>query len=190
VVLTGQAVSVQTLFGPSFTDVDSDQTFKGVAITSAGSSTDLSGKGKYQVSADGVTWTDLAAGLTDAIAVYAAPTALIRYVGKAGVEQLAPQNLTVRLIDSSALTGTSGITAGNITTGNTINASVNGGSTAFSGNTVTLQPSVNNAPAGANDTASAKEAGGVNNGTTGTIPAECGIGTISHRTNECLWTCR
>ena len=133
-VVTGQGVSVQTLFGPSFTDVDSGQTFKGVAITNAGATADLTNKGKFQISADGTTWTDLAAGLTDSTAIFAAPTALIRFVGKAGVELPNPQDLTVRLIDSSGLTGTSGT----LTTGQTINASVNGGATAFSGNLVTL----------------------------------------------------
>jgi VCBS repeat-containing protein len=140
-LFTGQAVSVQTLFGSSFTDVNSGQTFKGVAITNAGVSADLTGKGKYQISTDGTTWTDLAAGLNDTNAVYAAPTALIRFVGVSGVDALRPQDLSVRLIDSSGLTGT----GGTLTTGQTINASVNGGFTAFSGNTLTLA-AANTAP--------------------------------------------
>jgi len=140
-LFTGQAVSVQTLFGSSFTDVNSGQTFKGVAITNAGVSADLTGKGKYQISTDGTTWTDLAAGLNDTNAVYAAPAALIRFVGVSGVDALRPQDLSVRLIDSSGLTGT----GGTLTTGQTINASVNGGFTAFSGNTVTLA-AANTAP--------------------------------------------
>ena len=136
------SVTVSSLFSASFMDVDTGQTLKGMAITSAGSSADLLGKGKYQISVDGVTWSDLAADLTDATAVYAAPIALIRYVGVAGQEVLNPQNLTVRLIDSSGLTGTSGT----LTTGSTIDAHSYGDTNAFSGNVVTLQATANAAP--------------------------------------------
>ncbi|PUE47864.1 hypothetical protein B9Z47_08355 [Limnohabitans sp. 2KL-1] len=135
---TSSTATVDALFGPSFTDVNSSTSvngqFKGVAVTFAGSSTDVATLGKYQISSDGgVTWTDLAAGLTDATAVYVDKTAMIRFVDTSGTEIRDPQTLVVRLVDNSGLTG-----SGALLTGNTVNVSVNGGATAYSGNTVSL----------------------------------------------------
>ncbi|WP_233260963.1 S-layer family protein [Limnohabitans sp. WS1] len=135
-VAYSQAVTIDTLFAATFTDSNAagtaNATFKGVAITTAGSASDVTNLGKYQLSKDGgATWTDVAGGLTDSTAVYADKTALIRFAGASGVEAINPPNLTVRLIDNSGATGTGTLTAAS--TGNTVNASVNGGATAFSG---------------------------------------------------------
>ena len=135
-VAYSQAVTIDSLFAATFTDSNAagtaNATFKGVAITTAGSASDVTNLGKYQLSKDGgATWTDVAGGLTDSTAVYADKTALIRFAGASGVEAINPPNLTVRLIDNSGATGTGTLTAAS--TGNTVNASVNGGSTAFSG---------------------------------------------------------
>jgi hypothetical protein len=136
--VTSSAASVDTLFGASFTDANSSTSingqFKGVAVTFAGTSGDVSAVGKYQFSANGgTTWTDLAANLSDASAIYLDKTALIRFVDTSGTEIRDPQTLVVRLVDNSGLSGSAALVAGN-----TVNVSVNGGATAYSGNTVTL----------------------------------------------------
>jgi VCBS repeat-containing protein len=135
------ALTVQELFGPSFADVDSGQTFKGVAITSAGTTAEVASRGKYQFTTDnGTTWTDLGAGLTDSTAVFLAPTALIRFTGIAGNPTVNPTNLVGRLVDTSGQTSSA-----SLVTGNTVNVSTNGGSTAFSGSAVTVSM-LNRAP--------------------------------------------
>ena len=135
-VTYSQVVTIDSLVAASFTDANGAGTafgtFKGVAITAAGIASDLTTYGKYQLSKDGgTTWTDVAAGLTDTTAVYADKTALIRYVGVTGLEVINPQNLSVRLIDNSGLTGTGSLTT--TSTGITVDAHVNGANTAFSG---------------------------------------------------------
>jgi hypothetical protein len=137
------AKSVQELFGPSFTDANAGQTFKGVAITSAGTSTNFTAGLKYQYSNDsGTTWIDLAGGLTDSTAVFLAPTTLIRFTDTSGASTaVASVPLTARLVDSSGLTGTSTLTSGTTN----VDAHLNGGSTAFSANAVTVNL-VNRAP--------------------------------------------
>jgi hypothetical protein len=130
------ATSKRIMGAASVSALTANATFKGVAIVFAGTTGEANTTngtlGRYQLSKDGgATWTDVAGGLTDGTAVYADKTALIRYAGATGVEAINPQNLTVRLIDNSGLTGTASFTAAS--TGNTINASVNGGATAFSG---------------------------------------------------------
>jgi VCBS repeat-containing protein len=132
-----QAVTIGSLFASTFSDVDGASVaagqFKGVAITNAGATADLTSKGKYQIFVNG-TWTDLAAGLTDSTAIYADPATLIRFVGVAGTEFIgAQQDLTVRLVDTSGQSNSASLTVGS-----TVNVSTNGGSTAYSGNTVTL----------------------------------------------------
>jgi hypothetical protein len=131
-------VTIESLFGSAFSDADGatpNGTFKGVAITSAGTTAEVAAKGKYQISSNnGTTWIDLAGGLADSSAIYASKTSLIRYIGAAGVEALMPQTLTARLVDLSGESNTA-----SLVTGNTINVSVNGGSTAFSGNTISIK---------------------------------------------------
>jgi VCBS repeat-containing protein len=129
-VAVTEAKTVQQLFGPSFSDTDSGQVFKGVAITSAGTSAQVSAAGAhYEWSADGgTTWTALAAGLTDSTAVFLEPTALIRFAAAAGSAVAVPTaDLKAHLVDTSGLTNTTSLVSGNTT-----DASLNGGSTAFS----------------------------------------------------------
>ena len=125
-----QPASVESLFGSSagvFSDVNSGQTFKGVAVTGAGTAAQVTAQGSYQYSTDGgSTWTSIAGGLTDATAVYLPASALIRFAAASGKEALLQLDLLVRLIDSSGATGTASLTAGQ-----TVDASVNGGSTAL-----------------------------------------------------------
>jgi hypothetical protein len=74
-------VTIDSLFSSAFSDADgvtTNGTFKGVAITSAGTTAEVTAKGKYQISSDGgTTWVDLAGGLADTSAIYAAKTSLI-----------------------------------------------------------------------------------------------------------------
>jgi len=125
--------SLATLFGSYFADVDSGDTFKGLAITSAGTSTEVSSLGKYQYSKDGgTTWTDLAAGLTDTTAVYLNKTDLMRFVATSGNTATDKPDLSVRLIDTQG--------AFSYTSGSTVDVSGahHGGSTAVSNEVVTL----------------------------------------------------
>lgn len=129
------AMTVDELFGTAFTDPNPVSTsntlgdFKGVAITSAGSSSDLTSKGKYQILING-TWTDLSSTLSDSNAVFANKTTLVRFVSVSGTTTLVPQNLTVRLVDGYAIS---------LNSGNTINVSNNGGMSAYSNNVIILQ---------------------------------------------------
>ncbi len=130
--LMSQGISIDSLFGASFSDSNTTSpinNFNGVAITSAGTTSDLTSKGKYQLSKDGgTTWFDVAAGLTDDTAIYAAKGDLIRFVGATATAN--PQDLVVRLVD--------GYASSTLATGDTVDANPNGGMTAYSGNTVTL----------------------------------------------------
>jgi hypothetical protein len=126
--LVGVMQTVSSLFASAFTDVDATQALKGVAITGVAAG----GNGKYQVSADGVTWTDVGA-VSDTSAVYASAGSFIRYLTSTGATTVNMPNLTVRLIDTSGQTATSALV-----TGNTVDAHINGGTTAFSANTVVL----------------------------------------------------
>lgn len=122
-VTTG--ATVESLFGTNagvFSDVDSGQTFKGVAVVGNASG--------YQYSTNGGSnWTNMPA-VSDASALYLSGSTLIRYSGSG-----TPPELTVRLVDTSGQTGTASVASGD-----TVNASTNGGSTAFSGSTVKLVP--------------------------------------------------
>jgi methionine-rich copper-binding protein CopC len=139
-------ISVQDLYGTRFTDVDGSSVangqFKGVVITDAGDATEQTSQGKYQWSTDGSTWTDLAPGLTDATSVFLAPTTLIRFQAAAGVASINQHELKARLVDMSGQTSTAGLTNGQAG----VNASVNGGSTAFSGTPIVLQTPAAGAP--------------------------------------------
>lgn len=74
----------------------------------------------------------MAGGLTDSTSVFLAKTDLVRFVSSAtNTSSTAKQALTVRLVDDS-------LVSGNFVSGATVNASVNGGTTAFSGTTVSL----------------------------------------------------
>lgn len=140
------AMTVQDLFGSSFSDSDTGQTFKGVAITSAGTSAEVTARGVYQYSTNqGTTWTDLAADLKDTNATFLAPTVLVRFLGIAGVPTVNPTNLVARLVDSSGETNSA-----NLVTGDTVNVSTHGGRSAYSNNTITISP-LNRAPV-VNDT--------------------------------------
>ena len=135
------AMTVQDLFGSSFTDSDAGHTFKGVAITSAGSSAEIAARGEYQYSTDqGTSWVSLAAGLTDASAKFLAPTVLVRFLGIAGTPTVNPTDLKGRLVDSSGETNSA-----NLSTGDTVNVNTNGGSSAFSKNSITIS-TLNRAP--------------------------------------------
>ncbi|MFN6059762.1 MAG: hypothetical protein ACK422_05580, partial [Burkholderiales bacterium] len=128
---------VSALFSSRFSDVDGN-TLAGVAIT-ANAATATQGKWQWQANG-GNTWNDIATtGLADATALYLAANTLLRFVPVANYSG-TPGALTARLVDSSA-TG--------LTNGNSTNVSANGGSTAFSSGTVSLNTSitaVNDAP--------------------------------------------
>lgn len=135
------AMTVLDLFGTNFSDSDAGHTFKGVAITSAGTSAEVAARGLYQYSTDqGNTWTDLAAGLTDTNATFLAPTVLVRFLGIAGVPTVNPTNLVGRLVDSSGETNSA-----NLINDNTVDVSTHGGRSAFSNNTITIS-TLNRAP--------------------------------------------
>ncbi|MGV0984163.1 MAG: Ig-like domain-containing protein [Limnohabitans sp.] len=136
------AKTVQDLFGATFTDVDAGNTFRGVTITSAGVTADVSAKGVYQYQKAGTTtWTTLAADLNDTKAVFLAPTDLVRFVASStNTDPYAKPDLVARLVDSSA--STAPVTGAVID----VSGALHGGSTAYSGDTVTLQVDGNAAP--------------------------------------------
>jgi hypothetical protein len=114
--------------------------FKGVAIVFAGTggaNGDIATTGHYELSRDGgASWMSVGGDLSDASAVYADKSALLRYVGAEDAERIRPQNLMVRLIDDSGLNGSASY--GAATTGSTIDVSVHGVSTAFGAEALTL----------------------------------------------------
>ena len=127
VVLPTQGVSIDSLFGSTpgvFTDVNSGQTFKGVVVVGNSAGYEYSTNG-------GSSWTALPTSTSDASAVYLNASTLVRYSGTS-----APA-LTVRLVDSSGVTGSA-----SLSDGSSVNVSAtgygNGGITAYSGNTVAL----------------------------------------------------
>ena len=100
-VLPTNSVTIDSLFGVSagvFTDANVGQSFKGVVVVANSTG--------YEWSANGTTWTSIGA-TSDSSSVFLTPTTLIRYNGSG----TAPE-LTVRLVDSSGLTGTSALTNG------------------------------------------------------------------------------
>ncbi len=152
--LKSQIFSIQELFGSSAPAIelglsDQDETppegaasasFKGVAIVFAGTggaNGDIATTGHYELSKDGgASWMSVGGDLTDATAVYADQSALLRYVGAEEAERLQPQSLMVRLIDDSGQIGSAHYGASS--TGSTIDVSVHGLSTAFGADALTL----------------------------------------------------
>jgi len=142
-----QAFSIEQLFGsqspvtegPLAMDAQSFS-FKGVAIVFAGTggaSGDIATTGHYELSKDGgASWMSVGGDLSNTTAVYADKSALLRYVGAEDAERIRPQSLMVRLIDDSGLNGSASYDAA--TTGSTIDVSVNGVSTAFGAEALTL----------------------------------------------------
>jgi hypothetical protein len=114
--------------------------FKGVAIVFAGSggaNGDIATTGHYELSKDGgASWMSVGGDLSDASAVYADKTALLRYVGAEDAERIQPQSLMIRLIDESGLNGSADY--GAASTGSTIDVSVHGESTAYGADALTL----------------------------------------------------
>jgi hypothetical protein len=114
--------------------------FKGVAIVFAGTggaNGDIATTGHYELSKDGgASWMSVGGDLSDATAVYADKTALLRYVGAEDAERIQPQSLMVRLIDESGLNGSANY--GAASTGSTIDVSVHGESTAYGADALTL----------------------------------------------------
>lgn len=152
--LKSQVFSIQELFGspapaiePGLSDLDetppegaASASFKGVAIVFAGTggaNGDIATTGHYELSKDGgASWMSVGGDLTDATAVYADKSALLRYVGAEDAERIQPQSLMVRLIDDSGLNGSAQY--GAASTGSTIDVSVHGLSTAFGADALTL----------------------------------------------------
>ncbi|MFN5810043.1 MAG: hypothetical protein ACK44R_02560, partial [Burkholderiales bacterium] len=121
------------------TNGSSANSLAGVAITA--NTADAVTQGKWQWQANGSsTWNDIATnGLADATALYLAANSLIRFVPVADYKG-TPGGLTARLVESSG---------NGLTNGNVVDVSANGGSTAFSANSVSLGTSVvdiNDAP--------------------------------------------
>lgn len=114
--------------------------FRGVAIVFAGAggaSGDIATTGHYELSKDGgASWMSVGGDLSDATAVYADKTALLRYVGAQDAERIQPQSLVVRLIDESGLNGSAHY--GAASTGSTIDVSVHSESTAYAADALTL----------------------------------------------------
>jgi len=117
-----------------------DGSFKGVAIVFAGTggaNGDIATTGHYELSKDGgASWMSVGGDLSDATAVYADKSALLRYVGAEDAERIRPQSLMVRLIDDSGLNGSASYDGA--TTGSTIDVSVHGVSTAFGAEALTM----------------------------------------------------
>ena len=156
--LKSQVFSIEALFGspapvaetgdkaetpePGETSETSETSpsFKGVAIVFAGTggaNGDIATTGHYELSKDGgASWMSVGGDLSDATAVYADKSALLRYVGAEDAERLQPQSLMVRLIDDSGLNGSADYDAA--ATGSTIDVSVHGLSTAFGADALTL----------------------------------------------------
>jgi hypothetical protein len=140
------AKTVQELFGDTYTDADASSsvegTFKGVVITSAGTAANATELGEYQYSSDnGTTWTSLASGLTESTAVFLAKTDWVRFSASSANTSLTMKpDLVARLVDSSAGSPS--------TSGQVVNVSGtnNGGSTPYSGDTVTLRVIPDNTP--------------------------------------------
>jgi hypothetical protein len=150
--LKSQVFSIEALFGsPPLVAEPGDNAetpepgatsanFKGVAIVFAGTggaNGDIATTGHYELSKDGgASWMSVGGDLSDATAVYADKSALLRYVGAEYAERLQPQSLMVRLIDDSGLNGSADYDAA--ATGSTIDVSVHGLSTAFGADALTL----------------------------------------------------
>jgi VCBS repeat-containing protein len=126
--------TVQQLFGGTYTDADNDA-MKGVAVTFAGTTQDISNFGTYSFSSDGgKNWNFLLTGLNDANAVFLRPSDLVRFVPSALNTSTFKQDLTVRLVDTSGATN-----SGSLVSGSPVDVSVNGGAEAYSLRAATLK---------------------------------------------------
>ncbi|HLZ67437.1 MAG TPA: putative Ig domain-containing protein, partial [Aliidongia sp.] len=157
--------TVAHLFGGNFNDSTDQQrtadnptgsvanTLAGIAITGNAAT---AGEGTWQYSTDhGTTWTTIpTTGLGDGSALVLPASAELRFVPAANFNGV-PGGLTTRLIDSSTELLTTGVTGQDLSTGTTAYAGVDvsgshdGGTTAVSAATVTLDTSVtavNDAP--------------------------------------------
>jgi hypothetical protein len=152
--LKSQVFSIQELFGSAAPSTElgmgvnaatplegaASASFKGVAIVFAGTggaNGDIATTGHYELSKDGgASWMSLGGDLSDATAVYADKSALLRYVGAQDAERIQPQSLVVRWIDDSGLNGSAHYDAAS--TGSTIDVSVHGWRTAFGADALTL----------------------------------------------------
>ena len=128
-----QAATIDSLFAAGFTDVETalatPQTFKGVAVTFAGTTADSVALGKYQYLNASNVWVDLPTGLTDSNALYLDHGTQIRFLAATGNSAMAKPDMQVRLIDS---------TLGATANGSFIDVQDNGGITPFSGQAMTL----------------------------------------------------
>lgn len=142
-----QVFSIDELFGSqvktsevALAPDEQSGSFKGVAIVFAGTggaNGDIATTGHYELSKDGgASWMSVGGDLSDASAVYADKSALLRYVGAEDAERIQPQSLMVRLIDESGLNGSAQY--GAASTGSTIDVSVHGVSTAYAADALTL----------------------------------------------------
>jgi len=142
-----QVFSIDQLFGSqaqasevSLSMDTQSGSFKGVAIVFAGTggaNGDIATTGHYELSKDGgASWMSVGGDLSDASAVYADKSALLRYVGSEDAERIQPQSLMVRLIDESGLNGSAQY--GAASTGSTIDVSQHGESTAYGADALTL----------------------------------------------------
>ncbi len=154
---SGQSVAsiIASASGDRITDVDSGA-IEGIAITSS-----TNGNGYWEYSTDnGTTWSTVGA-VSDGSALLLRNTDWLRFVPDG-------QNATTGDITFRAWDQTSG------TVGTKVDASVHGGTTAFSTATEVASitvATVNDAPIANSDTATAVEAGGTNNGNAGTNPS-------------------
>jgi len=157
--------SVASLFGGQYSDAtdqvaggSSADPFVGVAVTANGSS-GATGQWQYY---NGISWVNIGPA-SDGSAVLLSASTSVRFNPAAGFTGSAP-TLTARLVDGSG---------GALTSGTVADASVNGGTSRYSGGTVTLGQTVlvgNTAPTGVNGTLAVIE--DANNGTTvGTVTA-------------------
>jgi hypothetical protein len=148
---SGQSVSA--LFASHFDDSADNQTasggsssntFIGVAVTGNAAT---ASQGVWQYSADsGANWTALSTSLSDSSAVELDTSALLRFVPAANFNGSAP-SLSVRLIEDSNATV--------VSTGSTVDASTNGGTTSFSAGTIATSETItalNDAPVVVNGT--------------------------------------
>ena len=153
---SGQTVAsiITSASGDRITDVDTSPV-EGIAITAT-----TNGNGSWEYSTNGGTsWTSVGTVAGNS-ALLLRSTDMLRFIPNG-------QNATTGDITFRAWDQTSG------TFGTKVDASTNGGATAFSSATEVASitvTSVNDAPNAVFDTATAVEAGGLNNGTTGTNP--------------------
>ncbi|MBD2013331.1 cadherin-like domain-containing protein [Microcoleus sp. FACHB-53] len=137
----GQTIS--TVFNGLFSDPDAGASLGGVAVV--GNTSNATTQGTWQYSTDGTNWFAVGTVADGATALALSASTVVRFVPVANYNG-APPDLTVRAIDNTYSSGfTSGGTRINVNTG------TNGGTTAISGTTNTINTSitaVNDAPIG------------------------------------------